>query len=185
MIGIREQLAPAAEAPLGLFLAVTFSPTQLQAEFSVAYVHAIATAAGFSMQRDTIDEDSIDVTISAKGDVEGRFSPRFGAQLKCTFGHDPSDGVLSYPLKLKNYEDLRRPNVTYPRILIVVHVPEDVLERVAWSPNALVLRNCGYWKSLKGFPATENATTVSIQLGNHLSVAELTRVMSLTARGEI
>jgi hypothetical protein len=164
---------------------VSFSATKLQEEFSVAYLHALATAAGFSIHRDPIDEDSIDVTVIARGWVAERWSPRFLAQLKCTFAHAPKEAGLSFPLGIKNYDDLRMADVSIPRVLIVVHVPEEARSRIVWSSTELVLKNCGYWTSIKGLEAKKNSESVTVHLPHRLSVEELKRVMELTARGEI
>lgn len=46
-------------------------------------------------------------------------------QLKCTHTDTGDGDHLTYPLKLKNYDDLRAETIV-PRILVVVSVPEDI-----------------------------------------------------------
>jgi hypothetical protein len=160
-------------------------PSQQQEQFSRAYVHAVATVAGFSVHKPEIDVDSIDMALSASG-LSGQYaSPRLDAQLKCTHQDVVRDSTISYPLKTKNYDDLRAENVLVPRMLIVVVVPGDVREWMSHSEDQLVMRRCGWWFSLRGFPASDNekTVTVSIPRSQVLSPEQLITIMSRIASG--
>jgi cytochrome oxidase assembly protein ShyY1 len=55
-------------------------------QLSVAYLHAVASAAGFACQEPGVDDDSVDRTLVARGWVhEQSFvrSPKIDVQLKC------------------------------------------------------------------------------------------------------
>jgi hypothetical protein len=83
---------------------------QKKKQFSVAYLHAVAAAAGYATYRPSVDEDSIDWGLAAKDGGAVR-SPRLELQLKCT-ERDDFDGVdLRFPLKVKNFNDLIPENV--------------------------------------------------------------------------
>lgn len=58
-----------------------------QEEFSHAYVHAVATVAGFGVTRAprVVDNNGIDLTIAAVGDRLQPRKPRLDVQLKCTY----------------------------------------------------------------------------------------------------
>ncbi|MBF0552340.1 MAG: DUF4365 domain-containing protein, partial [Deltaproteobacteria bacterium] len=58
---------------------------QLQKEkFSEAYVRAVASAAGFSITKPEVDDDSIDLILGHRGGRGTVRSPQVGLQLKCT-----------------------------------------------------------------------------------------------------
>lgn len=73
-------------------------------QFSIAYVRAVASVAAAKVSRVEVDDDSVDVTLERSGGC----APRLDLQLKCTGVDDHPAGVVTFPLKLKNYDDLRR-----------------------------------------------------------------------------
>lgn len=159
--------------------------THQQEEFSRAYVHAIATVAGFKVVPGaTPDDDSVDLSIASRGPRGLIRSPRIDVQLKCHRGAVDVD-PWPYALRLKNYEDLRHTDYQAPRILVVVVVPEDVEGWLAQSEEALVLRRCGYWRSLRGEPETTNETSVTVTLprSNVFSVESLRSMMERVGAG--
>ena len=89
-------------------------------------------------------------------------------------------------MKLKNYDDLRPTDVLVPRILIVVLVPGSLTDWLNHSEQELAMRNCGYWLSLRGEPATNNTTnvTVNIPRASQFRVAELERIMQRIGSGQ-
>lgn len=160
--------------------------TQQQEQFSIAYVHAVASTAGYSIEEIRVDVDSIDLTIMQFGNGnEYPFYDGLRVQLKCTYKHKPQDGHLPFPLKIKNYDDLRRESA-YPRILVVVYTPEEVDKWVLHSSSSLALHYCGYWVSLRGMPATDNKTaiTIPIPIKQEFNVSQLNELMCLIAKGE-
>ncbi|MEO5365717.1 MAG: DUF4365 domain-containing protein [Magnetococcus sp. WYHC-3] len=72
--------------------------------------------------------------------------------------------MFSFPLKLKNYDDLRDARVMVPRVLVVVRVPRDLAQWAEASEEQLLLRHCGYWVSLRGEPTTDNATSMTVSV---------------------
>jgi hypothetical protein len=130
--------------------------------FSYAYIHAVASAAGYSSEvTKQRDRYGIDLTIAGE---EGDSFPQLDVQVKCTSLDVLSDEFTRYPLKLKNYNDLRREKITAPRILVVVLVPDQIEDWLSQSEQELCLKSCGYWKSLRGEPETENTTNVTVSL---------------------
>lgn len=142
------------------------SRNDLKSEFGCAYVRAVAHAAGYFVQEANrgFDGDGVDLTLlsrSASGTVR---SPRLDVQVKTTAGAITED-PFPFDLSIKNYDELRSTQLQVPRILVVVAVPEDVEEWVTASGDQLVLRRCGYWKSLGGEPAVENTATLRVRIG--------------------
>ncbi|MBX5468877.1 MAG: DUF4365 domain-containing protein [Thermoleophilaceae bacterium] len=132
--------------------------------FSRAVVRAIAAAAGVGASIPELDQNSEDVHFAAPDtDTPGA---KLDGQLKCSQNIDPSGDSFPYDLPVKNYDDLRWPadQLYVPRILIVVHVPEDPAEWLACDPDQIVVKRCAYWMSLAGAPETENTSTVRVNV---------------------
>jgi hypothetical protein len=158
------------------------SPTQKMEQYSLVHIRAVVTLAGFQMEKPEVDDDSIDGTII---DKQGR-RPRIEFQAKCTAlaAFPASASEFPFDLSIKNYDDLRAETIL-PRLLIVV-VILDVAG--AWndqSENELTLRRCGYWLSLREYPAVDNPTTKRVQIprSNLLTPISLARLMASAERG--
>ncbi len=154
-------------------------------EFSVAYVQAIASVAGYSVSRPLVDDDSIDVQFLSNSSNTYVRSPRLEAQLKCTAQDVIQNGNIHFPLTIKNYNDLRDPKVLIPRVLICVLVPAD--DPTSWlnhSEECLSVMKCGYWMSLKGALPKENSHSVTVQIPKHqiFNVPSLQELMENVGR---
>jgi Domain of unknown function (DUF4365) len=134
-------------------------------DFSRAVIRAVAATAGVTASVPERDQDSVDITFAAP-DAEDSPGARLDAQLKCSQNVILANGSFSFPLGVKNYDDLRWPSTTLyvPRILIVVHVPEDPLEWMTSDPEAMILKRCAYWVNLAGAPERENTSSVSVTI---------------------
>jgi hypothetical protein len=132
-------------------------------QFSIAYVQAVVAVAGFNIYRVDVDEDSIDLGVAATGAKNFPRSPKLDLQLKCTAGDVLQDDAVHFPLKIKNYDDLRANSLT-PHLLVVVLVPEDVLQWLQHSEEELIMRRCGYWMSLRNAADIDNETSVTVRL---------------------
>jgi Domain of unknown function (DUF4365) len=150
-----------------------------QEQFSLAYARAVATIAGYAIYRPEIDDDSIDLGVAARGGGGTLRSPRLEIQVKCTGAGVLHESDVRYPLKLKNYDDLRLP-CHVPRILLVVLVPDDPANWLTQTEDELILRRCGYWASLAGRPESANETSVTVHLprANVFSPAALKDMMT-------
>lgn len=161
-------------------------PTLQQEEFSRAYVAAIASAAGYSVERRSVDVDHVDLSIHQRGtDVFVPLIAQLEVQLKCTYAHSPQNGTLSYPLDISAYNKLRKKHIHYRRILVVVHVPRDVTQWVAIDDGLIMLRHCAYWLSLCDLPEVNNETscTVKIPTQQRFTVNSLKLMMATLANG--
>src|SRR5207237_680676 len=117
--------------------------THRQEQFSNAFLLAVAAAAGCSAAKPSVDNDSIDWTLSNRM----THSPKLDVQLKCTVLEALADGNFHYELKKKNYDDLII-DVSSPRILVLVIVPEPIEDWMHQTAEHLILRRCAYWISL-------------------------------------
>ena len=137
--------------------------SQQKEQFSSTYVRAVASVAGCSLYTPSVDDDSVDLGLAARGGTGPILSPRLELQLKCTSRNVLEESFVRYPLKLKNYDDLRISTLV-PRILVVVLVPEDLADWLQQQEEELCLRYCGYWISLRGMSETQNTKTVTVEL---------------------
>ena len=147
---------------------------------------AVATVAGCSLSQPDVDDDSIDFTIRGKG-FSGLISrPQMDVQLKCLMSDAPiSVTGISYPLKIKNYNDLRITDISTPRLLIVVVVPTDIDTWLHQSDDQTSIKYCGYWTSIRGKSRVTNTTSVSVHLpqANRLTPDGLRTLMQTIASG--
>jgi hypothetical protein len=160
--------------------------TMQKAEFSKAFVHAVATVAGYKVQSCDVDDDSIDIELVGtrqQGTVSR--APHLGVQLKTTETDDGLGATLAFQLPIKNYNDLRATDVHVPRILVVLTVPPDLTEWLHHTPEETAIRRVAYWLSLRGLPEVDNDTarTVQVQRDRRFTVNALTEMMGRIGDG--
>ena len=150
-----------------------------KSRFSLSYIEAVASHAGFQVEEVRVDFDSVDGTL--KADFGKR--PRIEFQAKATARDVVRESNVHFPLSVKNYDDLRLEAIN-PRILIVLVMPESIDEWINQSDEELCLRYCAYWVSLNGRPASSNQDTITVYLPlvNVFDSAQLTRMMQNTER---
>jgi hypothetical protein len=138
--------------------------TRRKEQFSLAFVIAVATIAGFAVEAVRIDDDSVDFWLVSRRKHYLIQSPRIEVQVKCTAAHAVANGELHFPLPLKNYNELRAVDTHLPRLLFVVTVPKDLNDYIAVLPDGLFLRAKCYWVSLRGMTETSNSETVTVSI---------------------
>jgi hypothetical protein len=160
-------------------------PDMQKEQFSRAYVQAVAACAGFAWSVPSVDDDSVDMVLHKSGGGGTVRSPKMELQIKCAAAESPVSDTFSFSIKRKNYDDLRDPTVMVPRILVVVLVPENIADWLRHTEAELALRRCGYWVSLRGQPASANATgqTVQIPRRQRFTVESLREIMERNGTG--
>lgn len=162
---------------------------QIKEQLSYAFVHAVASRVGITCgPAHGPDMDSVDVNLGAIGKLENDSvlnSPRLDLQLKATAGILGNGDEFSFPLPIKNYNDLRLPRHT-PCLLVVFEMPENPEYWLSQSPDALITRHCGYWCSLRNMPPVENATikTIRVKRSRILTPESLRELMVRISRCE-
>lgn len=156
--------------------------SDIEEAYSAVYAHAVAASAGYVVALRTFDRDGVDLTIEA-GDT---FRPKLDVQLKATINLDKVGDSFRYACKQRNY-DLLRIETQTPRILVVLRLPQSKGEWLTLTPENLILRNCAFWVSLAGFPATENrtSTTVDIPVTNTFDTETLRKLMEKSRTGSL
>lgn len=141
------------------------TPQIKQEEFSVAYLHAVASVVGCTVLPPSQDEDSIDRTLSIKTNGATFSSVKIDVQLKCHMVDAiPTEDNFSYALSKKNYDELRRPDVMAPRILVLLLVPKNMEQWLLIEPEQLIAKYSAYWLNLKGLPESPNNTSVTLSM---------------------
>ena len=135
-------------------------------ELCYGYIYAVVSAAGYSFQKAArpVDMGGIDVSIIGRSADDALYEPQLDVQVKSTSTNVLSDKFIRYPLKIKNYNELRKEKTVAPRILVVVLIPDNIDEWVNQSEAELCMKRCGYWMSLRGQPETQNAESVTVYL---------------------
>lgn len=161
--------------------------SQRKEQFSRAYVHALASMAGFALFDPRVDDDSVDLTFARSGGSGTIRSPRLDAQLKCTEQDVLRADGVHFQLSRKNFDDLRDARVMVPRILIVVLVPRDVEAWIADEPEErLALYRYAWWASLVNEEERPevNSPTVVLPRANQFNRRSLTDIMDRVGREE-
>ena len=164
----------------------------IEAELSYAYLHAVASRAGIICERSgpATDDAGVDAVLRVKGPLAEDSlltSLTVDVQLKATTAQPvDQDERYAFPLKIKNYDELRSIRTSSPQLLIVLYLPADAREWLTHSHECLVARRCAYWLSLRGAPASENETsqTVYIPTANLLSVENLRGLLARFSKRE-
>ena len=158
-------------------------------EFSRAFVQAIAAQVGCKHIQESVDDSSIDMTLTMDG-IQGQdallSSVDLKLQLKCTSQDIGHNNILTFNLNKKNYDDLRVTNILVPRILVVVCVPENIEEWIYHDSEKICLFRSAYWYSLRNASESNNSTSIAIKipLNQRFDADFLNSAMHKIARGE-
>jgi Domain of unknown function (DUF4365) len=157
--------------------------TDSESALSIAYVYAVAAGAGYNCGEPAgPDRDSIDIQIAAGGGMR----PKLDIQLKATTKLKKTSSNYSFPLKKKNYDDLRVETQT-PRILVILDLPIEHEKWLQIGDDKLTISRYAYWVSLSGKPDSDNETsvTISIPVSNRFDVESLKRLMEQSRKGSV
>lgn len=171
------------KAPAQIDEDVLLSENDVQSALSLTYVQAIAAGAGYTCgEPPGPDRDSIDIQIAAGGNMR----PKLDLQLKASIRLAGDADAFSYPLKMKNYNDLRVETQT-PRLLVVLDLPPKQNTWLKVSIKQLVMKRAAYWLSLRNLPESTNKKSVSVLIprANVFDVAALTTLLEKSRTGLI
>jgi len=159
---------------------------------SCAYVYALASKLGFKFQIPTDDDDSVDVQLDCSGLIDDSSvysSPMLQIQMKATSNpriiQNNGKSYYSFPLPIKNYNDLRG-NTYVPRLLVLYILPTEENDWLSHSEENLVSRKCAYWCNLKDLPEVSNETTITVHIPkeNVLNTEALKELMIIASKKE-
>lgn len=142
---------------------------------SRAYLHAMATRAGYTIANWNVDKDGVDATIRHRGLM-------VDIQLKCTCVPVTTKSGYGYRLDKRTYDLLRDAARSAPGYLVLMIVPEDISEWIVLDARHLLLACHAYWARVQDRPALSGTQSTMIDLPsqNVLSVDSL-RMMFVDA----
>lgn len=145
--------------------------------FSVAYVEALAYAAGYAVTIVHVDHFGVDLELRDR-------ALRVDVQMKCTNEPETKSDHIAYSLDTRTYNLLSDPGRNVPAYLFVVEVPSSKADWVSCGTDGVHLRRCGYYTSMSTLKPTHNkaAKSVKVARANRLTVASLDQLMR-KARG--
>lgn len=167
------------------------SDTDVEAELSYAFLHAVAAQAKATctVSNRLSDNRGIDAQLTCWGlNGGGKTEVDLKVQLKATVALPTDLGShFSYSIKkVQQYNDLRASAYAIPRILVVLFLPKDISSWMHVSHDALALRRSAYWVSLVGAPATSSSSvTVYLPKANLLTPESLRALFEDLSVGQI
>ena len=135
-------------------------------ELSISYMNAVCAYKFVSFTARKRDDDGIDALITKqiinkKGEL---YRAQIDIQLKSTSKIlKERKSTISYPLKKKNYDDLRRQS-TVPSILCLLVLPNDEKQWLSQTINELIIQKCMYWMKIADLPESANISSVTIHI---------------------
>ena len=150
--------------------------------FSLAYVRAVACAAGFVADRPPEpDRDSVDLIVRSVGPGGVANRRQIEMQVKSTATPILSATDLAFDLPKKNYDDLRC-QIYVPQLLVVVLLAPliDGWIAVAEERICTMFGAVGYWLPLEGRPPAANEERVRLHIprGQVFDLGAVTRLMA-------
>ena len=97
------------------------------------------------------------------------------------------NGLLSYDLEVKNYNQLIGNRYSTHRYLFLLDIPEKCEDWCGFTSSAIMLRNKCYWVSLKDNPPAGNTSTIAINIPQNqvLTPKVLDEIMYSAAEGKV
>ena len=169
-----------------------FTLDQKKEHLGYSYIHMMASFVGLAYDRPQVDDDSIDVILSANGKIMKTSvlnSPRIELQVKASTRHtaqlNSSNDHIAFQLSIKNYNDLRGPTMC-TRLLVIFLLPENEEDWLNHNETELISRKCAYWCKIEGLPEVngQDSVTVKIPKTNILSPETLKKMFEIISKEE-
>lgn len=171
---------------------MSLTPQFRQEAMSYAYLHAVATKAGYDIGRAgtyDVGEDCIiyPVTKTKRGKLIKKSRNLF-VQLKASYQYNISKdkNYITYDLDVDTYNRLVE-NRYDPIILVLYCMPCDEGEWLNICEDCTTLKYCGYWRCLMGDSPSENKSKIRIKIprANLLTVLSLKEIMDTIQVGDL
>lgn len=143
--------------------------TRRMEDLSVAYLSAVATQASVDFEFLHHDEDSVDCLLKKVVALEGggQFRSSLHVQLKSTASrnlYSIGENAITYQLKKKNYDDLRKLGTNEIILCLLVLPEESEKPWVECTDDELLLHGQMYWCSLRNKPDATQKDRVPVEL---------------------
>ena len=153
----------------------------MKEQFSLGYVHMVASAAGFSIKNHSTDYDGVDVTVFSSAEYETYYCPQFELQVKCTSQLSVvRPKGIAWKREGRPFRKLTSRKRFIPAYLGVLIVPGDPEIWLEQDQERLLTRSRMYWQAatrLGEIDATAGSKTVHLPLTNLFDVHQLRRIM--------
>ncbi|MEU9890081.1 DUF4365 domain-containing protein [Sphaerisporangium sp. NPDC051011] len=162
--------------------------TECMQTLQIGYLHAVAAAAGCSLQPHNQDYRGIDwdVTHGATSHLSEEAEATLKIQLKATTQYPlPPDGEdFALTLNNRHLTKLNYENPSVPRLLVAMLSPADMAEWLKADHEWTELRRCCYWVNLAGVqPSGKDRTTVRIPTRQIFDDVALCKIMLRVGAG--
>jgi hypothetical protein len=154
-----------------------------QGKFGEDYVRVLASAAGLLVFKDDVDQDGVDLGIKLPGLSRYGWSPMIEVQVKTTSRPQLRAAAFDFDgLNQVQFNQLAGTNFTAHRYLFLVVVPKDAGEYAALNTGGLLLRDVGYYVSLRDRelidqPSKKKHVRVTVPTANVLTVTTLRQLV--------
>jgi hypothetical protein len=160
----------------------------MKEQFSLGFVHMVASAAGFSIKNHNTDYDGVDVTIFSSAEYETFYGPQFELQVKCTSQRSVvREGSVAWRMEAGPFRKLTSKKRFIPAYLGVLVVPGDPEAWLEQDQEKLLTRSTMYWQAaalLGEIDANADSKTLHLPLRNLLDVPQLRRIMESMGDGD-
>jgi hypothetical protein len=141
-------------------MAITTTDNDIKERLSLAYLTAVAAAAGCQVTTQDHDKESVDAIVRPISGVKCQIN----VQLKATSDKSVFDGHdIKFALPIKNYDDLRDLNDIIPHYLVLLYLPGTKTEWLKMTINDMIINGGAYFGNLHGLPTVSNDTTKTIR----------------------
>jgi hypothetical protein len=167
---------------------ISSSESDIKSRLSLAYLTAVAAAAGCQLQEWIVDRNGVDATVVP---IQGK-NVKVDIQVKATSSNPMIAGgqSISHQLDVKTYNKLRDPFSVSPQLLVVYVLPSDPLLWLDVSGNRTKLKNLGYWINLRNAAAV-STKTVAVNIptaqifDSHALVDIMKKIRAAAEQGKI
>jgi hypothetical protein len=158
--------------------------TAFREQLQIAYLRAVAAAAGCGVARPDPDE-GVDAQISYRCPGPPMVDARLDVQLKTTTA-DPAGGFVQAEMNRMRFDEFAAtgPDLTVHKIVIIMRVPEDPGHWVYARDKGLTLHRGAYWVNLAGqTTSAKKKVKVKAPLDNLFDDVALCQIMQRIAAG--
>jgi Domain of unknown function (DUF4365) len=159
----------------------------MKEQFSLGYVHMVASAAGFSVKTHGTDYDGVDVTIYSSAEYAIYYGPQFELQVKCTSQSSVvRQRSVAWQMQARPFRKLTSGKRYIPAYLGVLVVPGDPEAWLQQDQEKLLTRSRMYWQEATQLGAIDDGAgskTVHLPLTNLFDVPQLQRIMKSLGDG--
>lgn len=166
--------------------------TRRMEDLSIAYLSAIAAQASVDFETTRHDADSVDCMLKKVVAMEdgSLFRSSLHVQLKSTASknlYSIAEDAITYQLKKKNYDDLRRLGTSEIILCLLVLPDESKKPWVECTDDELLLHGRMYWCSLRNKPDATQKDRVPVELpkDQFLDQNTLNELMIQVAGGDL